>query len=88
MKLTIRILRLASVFITCSCNKFAQHADGSADEEQNSLKIQWWKDAKFGMFIHWGVSPSAMKFLVDQPHAQVRELLANNSLKRFRIKLI
>ena len=22
---------------------------------QNDKRMQWWKDAKFGMFIHWGI---------------------------------
>jgi alpha-L-fucosidase len=33
----------------------AQNGDGSAASKQNDQKMQWWKDAKFGMFIHWGI---------------------------------
>lgn len=33
----------------------AQNGDGSAASKQNDPKMQWWKDAKFGMFIHWGI---------------------------------
>ncbi len=31
-------------------------AEGNAQEETSKAgKMEWWKDAKFGMFIHWGV---------------------------------
>jgi len=33
----------------------AQDSNNSAISNQNDLKMQWWKDAKFGMFIHWGI---------------------------------
>src|SRR6478736_6003543 len=26
-----------------------------SQSQQEDPKMQWWKDAKFGMFIHWGV---------------------------------
>ena len=31
--------------------------DGNADESvrQNDARMAWWQDAKFGMFIHWGL---------------------------------
>lgn len=32
----------------------AQHKNTTAKDNDNS-KMAWWKDAKFGMFIHWGV---------------------------------
>lgn len=34
---------------------FSQNGEGIAASKQNDLKMQWWKDAKFGMFIHWGI---------------------------------
>jgi alpha-L-fucosidase len=35
----------------------AQEADPYASEtpEQRDARMAWWRDAKFGMFIHWGV---------------------------------
>ena len=37
--------------------KFAELPDPYADEakEQRDARMQWWREAKFGMFIHWGV---------------------------------
>jgi len=33
----------------------AQSSNSSAVSKQNDARMQWWKDAKFGMFIHWGI---------------------------------
>jgi len=33
----------------------AQNSNSSAASTQNDTRMQWWKDAKFGMFIHWGI---------------------------------
>jgi len=33
----------------------AQTTNSSAASKQNDARMQWWKDAKFGMFIHWGI---------------------------------
>jgi len=33
----------------------AQNTNESAASKQNDARMQWWKDAKFGMFIHWGI---------------------------------
>ncbi len=27
----------------------------TASQKTHGKRIQWWRDAKFGMFIHWGV---------------------------------
>ena len=34
---------------------FSQNGEGKAASKLNDSKMQWWKDAKFGMFIHWGL---------------------------------
>ena len=44
---------LFSIFLTFSL--MAQNGDGASASKQNDPKMQWWKDAKFGMFIHWGI---------------------------------
>ena len=44
---------LFSILLFCSL--MAQNGDGAAASKQNDPKMQWWKDAKFGMFIHWGI---------------------------------
>ncbi len=34
---------------------YAQTSENSVALTQNEIRMQWWKDAKFGMFIHWGI---------------------------------
>ena len=46
---------LIALLLTLSGSIFAQNGTGSATSKQNDPKMKWWKDAKFGMFIHWGI---------------------------------
>jgi len=34
---------------------FSQNGEGTAQSKVNDPKMKWWRDAKFGMFIHWGI---------------------------------
>ena len=46
----------------CSCFtnfSFGQKKSGNEKTEQNSNRIEWWKDAKFGLFLHWGLYSQA-----------------------------
>ena len=27
----------------------------AADEAARAKRLEWWRDARFGMFIHWGL---------------------------------
>ncbi|MFY7867473.1 alpha-L-fucosidase [Roseateles sp.] len=49
--------KLAAVVIllTGLAGALAQNIEGTSGSRQNEPKMQWWKDAKFGMFIHWGI---------------------------------
>ncbi|NRF37490.1 alpha-L-fucosidase [Pedobacter foliorum] len=33
----------------------AQKKIGNETDEQKAKRMEWWKDARFGMFIHWGL---------------------------------
>ena len=48
-------LYLICISLFLSAQTFAQNSNNSAASEQNDMRMQWWKDAKFGMFIHWGI---------------------------------
>src|SRR6476469_8283251 len=57
MKLNFRILYLLSAFI-CLNTTSLQAQTKVLSEEELLLKekdMQWFRDAKFGMFIHWGL---------------------------------
>jgi alpha-L-fucosidase len=41
--------------ISMSMSLLAQNVETNSSSKQNDPKMQWWKEAKFGMFIHWGI---------------------------------
>jgi alpha-L-fucosidase len=43
------------VLVFYSFNGQTQNVEAKILTEENSPKMKWWKDAKFGMFIHWGI---------------------------------
>jgi len=47
---TFLLFAMLVVFISCSVEKKQQ----PVFPEDHSAKLEWWKDARFGMFIHWG----------------------------------
>jgi alpha-L-fucosidase len=49
-----RIL-LISMFITFSCKPKPQKDYLNETNEQTDARMKWWHDARFGMFIHWGI---------------------------------
>ncbi|MEN6577177.1 MAG: alpha-L-fucosidase [Phycisphaerales bacterium] len=53
-----RVVVLAAVLIACLCGMgAAQEIIGRPGEtpEQRDARMKWWREARFGMFIHWGV---------------------------------
>jgi len=47
-------LFLLSGILVCQ-GGFSQKKIWDETEEEKTERLQWWEDAKFGMFIHWGV---------------------------------
>jgi alpha-L-fucosidase len=58
MKNHIKILKFAPValclvlFLSIGVRAYAQSKE---TEDQKTKRMQWWTDARFGMFIHWGL---------------------------------
>lgn len=50
-KTTIIIMTILSF----SMSIMAQNVETNSGSKQNDPKMQWWREAKFGMFIHWGL---------------------------------
>ena len=48
------VLLIVSSFTTKTIAQ-AKPSLGSETPEQKGKRMQWWKDARFGMFIHWGL---------------------------------
>ena len=46
-------------------------------KEQRDARMAWWREAKFGMFIHWGVYSVPAGFYHDQPVNGIGEWIMN-----------
>jgi alpha-L-fucosidase len=47
--------KIAIVLLLTSFSSFAQNAITSETAAQKEKRLEWWQDARFGMFIHWGL---------------------------------
>jgi alpha-L-fucosidase len=52
MNLRMRLLLLAAA-LSCSLSIPAAEAKSAAPPPDNE-RLQWWRDARFGLFVHWG----------------------------------
>ena len=43
----------SSLFISCAKNTKVNYLNET--KEERDQRMQWWRDARFGMFIHWGI---------------------------------
>src|SRR5687767_9980365 len=50
-KISLSILLLLTLVVSLS----AQKRLGNETAEQKTKRMEWWTDARFGMFIHWGL---------------------------------
>ncbi len=55
----ILLLLMLAVF-TCQ-QIFAQQKIWNETEQEKTERLQWWTDARFGMFIHWGIYAQAAR---------------------------
>jgi len=55
MKKFMFALLTTAFLLTPACKNAGKKEMTKQNTSQPADKMQWWKDAKFGMFIHWGV---------------------------------
>jgi len=48
---TFLLLAILAIFPSA----FTQNVETNTTSTQNDPKMQWWREARFGMFIHWGI---------------------------------
>ncbi len=58
MKRSIILIALVSLFVQIG---FAQNKIWDETPEQKKERLAWWTDARFGMFIHWGLYAQAAR---------------------------
>lgn len=59
-----------------SIHGFGQNGQNTIKDES---KMEWWKDAKFGMFIHWGVYSVPAGIYHDKPVNGIGEWIMNTA---------
>ena len=47
--------------------------------EAKAMRMQWWHEAKFGMFIHWGVYSVPAGYYHDKPVTNAGEWIMNRA---------
>jgi alpha-L-fucosidase len=52
---TLRLISLAAILGGAVSGSVASAAPLDETREQRDARMAWWREAKFGMFIHWGV---------------------------------
>jgi alpha-L-fucosidase len=79
MKNTYLSLIVASSFLMASAFARAQTGNTSPTETKvvHDARMAWWRDAKFGMFIHWGVYSVPAGFYHDQSVKGIGEWIMN-----------
>ncbi len=79
MKKTFALMLLAGLSLLGSPRSSAQSPAGSPAEtkEQRDARMGWWREARFGLFIHWGVYSVPAGYYHDKPVAGIGEWIMN-----------
>ncbi len=67
----------ASVMLGSLLPVASHAAEPTETKEQRDARMAWWRDAKFGMFIHWGVYSVPAGFYQDKPVKGIGEWIMN-----------
>jgi alpha-L-fucosidase len=71
------IVLFIAVFI--SQNAISQQKIWDETEEEKTERLQWWTDARFGMFIHWGLYAQAAR----HEWVQKRERISDEDYQKY-----
>ena len=73
-----KITSLAALSALCACGAIAQSKPAPAPRSQDE-KMQWFREAKFGLFIHWGLYAVPAGEWKGQPIAGIGEWIMNRA---------
>ena len=88
MKYLSHILTIGLILCACNNQESAHKEDRNfiktETAEEKTKRMQWWRDAGFGMFIHWGLySIPAGQYGEDKNHAEWIQETANIPVKEY-----
>jgi len=55
MKQTIKSLIVATLLLVSLPSALVAQEHKTESKQQRDARMQWWREGKFGMFVHWGV---------------------------------
>jgi alpha-L-fucosidase len=61
------------LLLLCSCSIFSLHAQTNSNDQ----RMEWWREARLGMFIHWGVYAVPAGTYKGQPINRIGEWIMN-----------
>lgn len=77
---------ILAILVSATCFQSTQAAEMSETNAlpaetpaQRDARMAWWREAKFGMFIHWGVYSVPAGFYHDQPVPGIGEWIMSNA---------
>jgi alpha-L-fucosidase len=77
----IKTVSLAAMLVLAAVMPAAWAQTNQTDKvetkEQRDARMAWWREAKFGMFIHWGVYSVPAGYYHDKPVAGIGEWIMN-----------
>lgn len=65
-------LLLVLALFTCQ-QIFAQQKIWNETEQEKTKRLEWWTDARFGMFIHWGIYAQAARHEWIKKHERISD---------------
>lgn len=68
-----KIITFLLLFSCAACNLHAQTSKNLSKDE----RMAWWREARFGMFIHWGVYAVPAGYYKGQPINRIGEWIMN-----------
>jgi len=72
-----KLLFILSLAVVAALPIRLSAAEQIETKAQRDARMAWWRDAKFGMFIHWGVYSVPAGFYQDKPVAGIGEWIMN-----------
>jgi alpha-L-fucosidase len=72
------LLALLLVSLSSFSTRIQAAETGTETPAQRSARLEWWRDARFGMFIHWGLYSQAAGYWDGKPSDGAGEWLMND----------
>jgi len=76
--LAVNLIQTRAETATNATPAAVRAVEATETKEQRDARMAWWRDAKFGMFIHWGVYSVPAGFYHNQPVKGIGEWIMHN----------